>query len=240
MEMPVHMNATPMPRMPRKHWLVRLRRHPSALLLLAQLACIPLYPLVEDLGGARMLLGMVGVLILLLALRMIRYTSARTWPAIVLAGLATAASGLYLVGGHEGLRGWDAALEALFYFYAASRLIAYMRADRRATPDELFAAGATFTLLVWAFAYLLVLCEVLQPASFSTVPASPRGWSELMFLSFALMSSTGIGDVVPMGGLAKAVGDLEMFTGVMYLALVVSRLIGLAVAQDGRQGTTDR
>lgn len=228
------MTETTSQRVPRNHWRVQLRRHPSALLLLAQLVCIPLYPLVEDMHAARMLLGIFGVVILLLALRMIRYTSTRIWPGVCLAVLAVLASGFYLSGGHDDLRAWHAGLEALFYFYAASRLIAYMLADRRATSDELFAVGATFTLLVWAFAYLLVLCQTLQPASFSAAAASPYGWSDLMFLSFALMSSTGIGNVVPMSGMAKAVGDLEMFTGVMYLALVVSRLIGLSVAQDKR------
>jgi hypothetical protein len=229
------MTETTPARIPRNHWLVQVRRHPSALLLLAQLACVPLYPLVEDMRAARTLLGVFGVVILLLALWMIRYTSARVWPALCLAVAAVAMNVLYLAGGFGGLLPWQAALEALFYFYAAGRLIAYMLADRRATSDELFAAGATFTLLVWAFAYLMVLCQALQPAAFAVAsPASPRGWSDLMFLSFALLSSTGIGEVMPVSGLAKAVGDLEMVTGVMYLALVVSRLIGLAVAQEKR------
>lgn len=226
------MTETTSQRMLHNHWLVQLRRHPSALLLLAQLVCIPLYPLLEDMHAARMLLGVFGVVILLLALRMIRYTSTRIWPGICLAVLAIVASGFYLSGGHDDWRAWHAGLEALFYFYAASRLIAYMLADRRATSDELFAAGATFTLLVWAFAYLLVLCQALQPVSVATGTASPPGWSDLMFLSFVMLSCTGIGDVVPVSGMAKAVSDLEMFTGVMYVALVVSRLIGLSVAQE--------
>jgi hypothetical protein len=40
-----------------------------------------------------------------------------------------------------------AAVESAFYFYAAGSLIAYMLQDWVATTDELFAAGATFTLL---------------------------------------------------------------------------------------------
>jgi hypothetical protein len=52
-----------------------------------------------------------------------------------------------------------AALESAFYFYAAGSLIAYMLEDEFATVDELFAAGATFTLLAWAFAYLFVVCH---------------------------------------------------------------------------------
>ena len=52
-----------------------------------------------------------------------------------------------------------------------------------------------------------------------------------MYLSFALLTSTGIGDVVPVTVHARALASAEMFTGVMYLATVVSRLIGLTLVQ---------
>jgi hypothetical protein len=216
-----------------RRWWILLRRHPSALLLLAQLACVMLYPFVEETHAARILVGAFGVLILLLALRMIGHTSARLWPGVVLAAAAVVLSTLYIGFGIERLLPWQAALEAVFYFYAAGSLVSYMLADQRATTDELYAAGATLTLLVWAFTYLLVLCQAWQPGAFGGAVdiGAPRAWTDLMFLSFALFTSTGIGDVIPLSPLARAVASLEMFAGVMYLALVVSRLIGLSVAQ---------
>jgi hypothetical protein len=60
-------------------------------------------------------------------------------------------------------------------------------------------------------------------------PGAPRTWTELMYMSFALLSSTGIGDVFPITPHARALAALEMFVGVMYLAAVVSRLIGLTL-----------
>jgi Ion channel len=127
----------------------------------------------------------------------------------------------------------SSALEAVFYFYAAGSLIAYMMNDRRATTDELFAAGATFTLLAWGFTYLFLLLQALQPGCFSAAvnPSAPRTWTELMYMSFALLSSTGIGDVIPITPHARAIAALEMFVGVMYLAAVVSRLIGLTLRE---------
>jgi hypothetical protein len=50
------------------------------------------------------------------------------------------------------------------------------------------------------------------------------------------MSSTGIGDVIPITVHARAVASLEMFVGVMYLALVVSRLIGLTINPSAKSG----
>jgi hypothetical protein len=106
-----------------------------------------------------------------------------------------------------------------------------MLQDDRATRDELFAAGATFTLLAWAFAYVYVVCQWLNPASF--VPPSEshavRTWMELLFLSFTCLSGVGLGDIMPLQPMARALVMLEEFTGVMYIALVVSRLIGLTI-----------
>ncbi|CAM0999084.1 Potassium channel domain-containing protein [Rhodanobacter sp. Root179] len=216
-------------------WLVRILRHPSAVLLLVQLIGLLLYPFIEHTRPARALFGAFGVLVLCLAIAMVQRTPGRVWVSAAIAVPAVLFNVLDLTLGLPGLKPWWAALESLFYFYAAICLIRYMLADRRATSDELFAAGATFTLLVWAFTYLFVLCQTLQPGCFAAAvnPDAPRSWTELLFLSFALMSSTGIGDVIPVTVHARAVASLEMFVGVMYMALVVSRLIGLTLLRKG-------
>jgi hypothetical protein len=131
-----------------------------------------------------------------------------------------------------------AALEAAFYFYAAGSLTAYMMQDWVATTDELFAAGATFTLLAWAFAYTYVACQAVYPGSFgATVDAQgSRTWMELLFLSVAVLSGVGLSDILPVTPVARALVMLEMFAGVMYIALVVSRLVALTVvAQKDRR-----
>ena len=53
-----------------------------------------------------------------------------------------------------------------------------------------------------------------------------------MFLSVALLSSSGIGDVMPTRPMARALASLAMFAGVMYLADVVSRLIGRSISRS--------
>jgi hypothetical protein len=52
-----------------------------------------------------------------------------------------------------------------------------------------------------------------------------------MYLGFAQVSSTGIGDVIPLTAHARAVASVEMFFGVIYLAAVVSRLLVLTLQQ---------
>jgi len=207
------------------------RRHPSAILLLVQLTGLVLYPLLESTRGGPLGLSAFGIAVLVITTRMVRQTPGLTWLSVCIALPAIVLLLLQALLDMHWLLPWSAGLEALFYFYAAGSLIAYMMNDQHATTDELFAAGATFTLLAWAFAHLFVVLQALQPGSFSAAvdPQSARSWTELMFLSFALLSSTGIGDVIPIRPMARALTSLEMFAGVMYLAAVVSRLIGLTL-----------
>ncbi len=130
-------------------------------------------------------------------------------------------------------RGWGSGFEAAFYFYAAGSLIAYMLADRTITRDELFAVGATFTLLAWAFAHLYVLTQVIWPGSFTAALNSgePRTWMELLFLSFTTLSSTGLSDVVPVLPHARSFVMIEQVAGLAYVAMIVSWMVGLTVAR---------
>ncbi len=219
-------------------WAVRLRRNPSALLLFVQLVGILVYPFIEGTEAGRIAFGAFGIAILIATTRMVRSTPGLNWVAFGLAVPAIVLQGVQAIQPQPLLVAVSAGLEAAFYFYAAASLIAYMMADRHATTDELFAAGATFTLLVWAFTWVFVFLQALRPGTFGAAvePEAQRTWTELMYLSFALLSSTGIGDVIPLTPIARAVAAIEMFAGVMYLAAVVSRLIGLTLIQHGPPG----
>jgi hypothetical protein len=147
--------------------------------------------------------------------------------------LLTASAVLFAV---PALLPWSAMLEAALYFYAAGGLIAYMLHDHEVSADELFAAGATFTLLAWGFAYAFFVCQAWYPDSFAAIeePERPRRWLELLSLSFSNLSATGLSDIMPVGSPARVMVMLEQFAGVGYIATVVSRLIGLTIVRQRR------
>jgi hypothetical protein len=213
-----------------------LRRTPSAGLLLVQVVGILLYPWMETSPRGRVALSVFGLVVLGVALRVVRRSPWLTWLALVLAAVVIALSIVHVIAPHPALPAGIAIVESIFYFYATGSLIAYMLQDWVATTDELFAVGATFTLLAWAFAYAYVACDVILPGSFSAPvnPAGPRSWMELLFLSVAVLSSVGLSDILPVTGMARALVMLESLAGVMYVALVVSRLISLTVLRRDR------
>ena len=203
--------------------------HPSAALLFVQILSVLVYPLIEDQSVRRPLFGIIGLLVLSAALYVVKRGPWLTAVGVVLA-LPIVVVSIWLAIDFQPHRMVIlAALEGVFYFYAAGSLIAYMLEDEFATADELFAAGATFTLLAWAFAFAYVVCQALLPGSFAAIerPGSPRTWMELLFLSFTILSGVGLGDIVPLAPMARSIVMIEEFAGVMYLALVVSRLISL-------------
>ncbi len=212
-------------------WLVTLRRHPSALLLAAQLLGVLLYPTMENTALGRALFGTFSVVVLALALWVVNRSASINWIAWCLAVPAVLLSLLSAFGQLPGLLVYAHLLEGALYFYTAASLTVYMLQDHNVTRDELYAAGATFTVLAWAFAFAFSVCQQWYPGSFIAAinPQDPRTWMELLFLSFSVLSSVGLSDVVPVLPQARALVMLESFAGVMYIALVVSRLIGLTV-----------
>lgn len=214
-------------------WLVTARRHPSALLLAVQLLGVLLYPAMEDTDLGRALFGAFGVLVLALALWVVNRSASINWIAWSLALPSVVLSLLSVWAGREGTLVYAHLFEGALYFYTAASLILYMLKDHKVTRDELFAAGATFTLLAWAFAFSFSVCQQWYPGSFSGAvnPKDPRSWMDVLYLSFSVLSGVGLSDIVPLLPQARALVMLEAFAGVMYMALVVSRLIGLATVR---------
>ena len=213
-----------------------LRRHPSAFLLAAQLLSLMLYPAMDDSDSGRLLFGAVGVVVLALALWVVNRSPAVNWIAWLLAVPAVALTVGSLLFRQPEWVVLSALCEAALYFYVAGSLISYMLQDHEVTADELFAAGATFTLLAWAFAYAFFVCQAWYPGSFTGIvqPDQPRSWMELLFLSFTTLSGVGIGDILPLRAPARALVMLEEFAGVGYIAAIVSRLIGLTITRERR------
>ena len=204
-----------------------LKRTPCLVLLVVQLAGVLLYPYMESTYAGRSAFALFGLLVLGLTLVALRVTPSLTWVAVLLALPAALLLLVSVFSGSRELFVWSAGFESVVYVYAAGSMLAYMLADDEVTTDELFAIPAVFTLLAWAFAYLFVVVQALDPGGFNPGGQGTRSWMELLFLSFTTLSSTGLSDVTPISGHARSVVMLEQVAGVFYIAMVVTRLVSL-------------
>lgn len=210
-----------------------LKNHPSALLLAAQVVFVLAYPFLDSERSGRAALGVVQMVVVLLAVWAVRRTPALSWVAVTLGAPALVLTVLEQVRPETD---WivlaSAALHVPFYFYVSYAMVRYLFHDEVVTRDELYATGAAFTVVAWGFAYLYAAVQVVWPDSFvDHGGAGDLDWFTLLFLSFTTLTSTGLSDVVPVHAHARSIAMVEMMVGVFYVALVVARLVGLAVAR---------
>ena len=221
---------------------MRLWAHPSAALLLVQLIGVLLYPFMDASPVGRAALSLFSLVVLVLAVRAVRATPALTWVLVLLGVPIVLLTIVEAVDPSNALIVfWSSALHAAFYAYTSLALIRYMFLDRFITIDELWATGATFTVVAWAFAYAFAAVQVVWPGSFTAAvaPDAPRTWFELLFLSFTNLTSVGLSDITPIQPQARAIVMIEQVAGLLYVAFVISRIVGLTVARERRRDRID-
>ncbi len=202
---------------------------------MVQLGSVVLFPFIEATPVGRAALSTVGLVILFLAVRAVRATPALGWIAVVL--------GVPLIG----LTIWEvlepanapvvfvsSVVHATFYLYTSVGLVRYLFRDRFVTTDELWATAATFTVVAWAFAHLFMAIQVAWPGSFTAAlaPEAQRTWFELLFLSFTNLTSVGLSDIAPVLPHARSWVMIEQVAGLLYVALVISRVVGLTISRQ--------
>jgi hypothetical protein len=213
-----------------------VRRHPSAILLLAQLLAVLAYPFAGDSTVGRAFLGAMGTCVVLIALWAVRRTPALGWVAVLLGGPAMVFSILEPFVDQDWVVLTSSLLHAPFYFYVSYGMIRYLFHDDRVTTDELYATGAAFTVVAWGFAYVFMACQVVWAGSFlGTGGSDAHEFFDLLFLSFTNLTSVGLSDILPALSHARSFVMIEQVVGVLYVALVVARLVGLTVARQANR-----
>lgn len=97
------------------------------------------------------------------------------------------------------------------------------------TRDVLYAAVALYLLLGAVFVPVYGLLDMLIPGSFrdGSFPDAPVQWQQLIYYSYTTLTSTGYGDLLPLSWWARALANLEMVTGVLFITIIMSRLVAL-------------
>ena len=212
-------------------WMTTVKEHPSGVLLAAQLIAVLAYPFTGDTPAGRAVLGVFGLFVLAVAVWAVRATPALTWIAITLGipvMILTIAEAVYPTS--DSIRLWSSILHVLFYGYTAYGLVRYLFDDTFVTRDEVFAVGANFTVVAWGFAYAFMAVQVVWPGSFVSFQGEGfQNFPNLLFLSFATLTSVGLSDVVPVLPHARSFAMVEQVAGVLYVAMIISRVVSLTV-----------
>jgi hypothetical protein len=126
----------------------------------------------------------------------------------------------------------------LIHFYAltATIILLFILRSPRVHEDIIYGAISVYLLIGGAWSSIYSLLETAHPGSFSVVAAQSVGkamnWADFLYFSFATLTTLGYGDIVPVTSQARSLAVVEAVIGVMYLAVIISRLVGLFIAHS--------
>lgn len=214
-------------------------REPNAWLLASLLTLVLAFPFLEHHAGGRAAIAAFDLVILMLALRAARAGGGErrigyllVVPAMLLHAAAAFADMYQLTLA-------SLAAQALFHGFVVACLFRYMLRDEVMTLDELFAAAALYVLMAFVFAYLYAMLELIIPGAFFVNevnnPDGVVGWWELLYFSFTCLTSVGFGEITPVSDHARSLVMIEQTLGVLYLALVISRLVAMQSMRGRRE-----
>ncbi len=130
---------------------------------------------------------------------------------------------------------------ALFFLYTALIIFRHVLSFGPVYADRVHAALSVYILLALAWACIYAFIEIISPGAFSLgttgadAAAQPQGaylLGDMLHLSIATLTSTGYGDIIPVAPFARSMSQLEQLLGVFYIAVLISRLVGIYPSSD--------
>jgi len=102
------------------------------------------------------------------------------------------------------------------------------------TFHKIVGAILLYMLIAMAFVSLFMLVGLLAPNAFSglTLQDNQKMSSSLIYFSFATLTTTGYGDIVPVHPVARSLCNIEAVIGQLFPATLLARLVSLEL--EGR------
>jgi hypothetical protein len=217
-------------RHPWLHRLAWLRRNRCSLLLLSLCVMILANPLFGSTAMGPKGLSLTLLLVLVVATWALRMGRTTMFVVIVLA-ILTGAVALSVPDDTHWMRPVAHGVMALFTGVVTVALLRYVLDPHLINTDKVFGAVAAYVLIAISFACLFLAMQYVQAKAFHINEVNDLdrklGWSDAMYFSFTVLTSTGFGEITPVTDMARSLIVIEQVLGVMYVAFLVARLANL-------------
>jgi hypothetical protein len=217
-------------RHPWLHRLAWLRRNRCSLLLVSLCVMILANPMFGSsaMGPKALSLMLLAVLVVATwALRMGR----TTMRAVIVLAVVAATVIVSVPYDTHWMRPVANGVMALFTGVVTIALLRYVLDPHLINTDKVFGAVAAYVLIAISFACLFLAMQYIEGKAFHinevNDPDGLMSWSDAMYFSFTVLTSTGFGEITPVTDMARSLIVIEQVLGVMYVAFLVARLANL-------------
>jgi hypothetical protein len=222
--------AETLPQPKTHHWASRVfTEHRFLLLFVFLLANLIVYPYTEN-GAGYYVFRVLGSGIIVLSVYVISFRRGLTVVAILLA-IPAGVQHLFHPSLSAGfLPVANLVLSFAFDVWIVVAIFRRVFADVRITSETIFGALCIYLLNGISFASIYGLVSNLQPNAFMLDPTTNRhivpDRFDFIYYSFGMMTQLGAAGITAVTDQARSISVLEAILGQLYLAVLISRLVG--------------
>ena len=204
--------------------------HKFLLLFLFLLATLIYYPYAGTIGAGFYIFRLLGAVIILLSVYAVSFRRSLVLLALVLAIPAIVERSQILRDYTGALPIVNSALSLVFDVYIVVVIFRRVFGNDRPNAETIFGALCIYLLLGFSFASMYSLLSMVQPHAFYLNPATnlrtiPSRF-DFIYYSFGSMTALGASGITPVSDQARSLSIIEAISGVLYLAVLISRLMG--------------
>jgi hypothetical protein len=200
------------------------------LLFLFLLASLIVYPYAENTASGYYVFRVLGSTAIVLCVYVVSFQRSLVVAALVLA-VPTFLHRVLNLGAHSN---WFSILNIVgsFAFDVFMVVVIFRRvfAPKQADSETIFGALCIYLLAGFAFASVYGMVALLQPRAFYLDPMANThtvpNRLDFIYYSFGTMTSLGASGITPVSAEARSISVIEAIVGVLYLAVLISRLVG--------------
>jgi len=120
----------------------------------------------------------------------------------------------------------------LFLAYTAIMILLFLLRSTEVHGDILYGAVSIYFIIGGTFSTIYMLLEGCFPGSIVSNLSNALNISDFIYFSYITLTTLGYGEIIPVSALARSFAIIEAIIGVMYLAIIISRLVGLYISSS--------
>jgi hypothetical protein len=146
--------------------------------------------------------------------------------ALVLAVVAVALAVLSWLADDRHLLGASFFIAMVLLLLAVGAILRAVVTETKVGFRTILGAISVYTILGLLFTFLYAGIDRIQGSPFFGTGVSVKG-ADFLFFSFTTLTTTGYGDLIPVGQPGRMFAGLEMLTGQIFLVTLVAGLVSL-------------
>jgi hypothetical protein len=197
-------------------------------LFIMLLCLIATAPFLEALPKGIAIRNIVNSFIILSTVAAVGRSAGSFMIVVLLAAPALGFRWLSLETGEVGYYDLSLKFDLALYIATVGFLLRYVFAREVLNTDRLWGAAAAYLMIgvLWSFLYTLIDRANTEAFAVRGV-AAPLQFIDAIYFSFSTLTTTGFGDIIPIGRSARVATLLEGIVGQLFLAILIARLVGI-------------